>query len=616
MRRSSGLNRLIINRLIVLCHDIVLIPIAWFGAYWLRFNLEQIPADAFLVAINIIPYTVALQILSYLVIGSYRSMWGFASLHDITKVIKSVLLAGVLLLLTLHLTGKLHYLPRSITPLYIILLITTLSASRFAMRFLRDLWLQNNSMPSERVLIIGAGSAGDNLARDMLRTGTYKPVAFVDDRSSKQGQEIHGVRVVGHTVDIPNVVKKYSIQSIIFAIPSANGATVRNIMSICEKTQLPVHTLPALQQIVAGQVSVDLLRKVSVEDLLGREPVAINWDNIKAAIHNRVILVSGAGGSIGAEVCRQICMLQPKELIAIEHSEFNLFNLEQDLLAKFPAITLHKHLVDIRDAVAVDQIFALHKPEIIFHAAAYKHVPMLQFQVREAISNNILGTKIIAQAAIKYNTAQFILVSTDKAVNPENIMGASKRAAEIICQGLNATGSTRFTTVRFGNVLGSAGSVVPIFKQQIENGGPVTVTHPDITRYFMTIPEAAQLILQAMAIGNGGEIFVLDMGEPIKISALAEHMINLSGKRLGVDIDIKYTQLRPGEKLYEELFYAKEELEPTDHSKILRAVCKEYNWSDLTNVLDQLQAACNAYDLPRLQQMLQSLVPEMPKVTP
>jgi FlaA1/EpsC-like NDP-sugar epimerase len=611
MYRFLPLNRLLVNRLIVICHDIALIPIAWFGAYWLRFNLEQIPHESIVQGLSIVPYAISLQTLSYVVIGSYRSMWGFASLHDLTKVIKAVLLGGLLLLLTVHLINKLHGLPRSIIPLYMILLTGMLSTSRFALRLIRDLLIQQQAPDTQRVLIIGAGSAGEGLVRDMLRTNTYKPIALVDDKASKQGQEIHGIRVVGRCKDIPQIVEKYRIESIIFAIPSASGSRLRRIMNTCDKLQLPVHTLPALQQIVAGQVSVDLLRKISLDDLLGREPVSLDWSSINAAIFNKTILISGAGGSIGAEVCRQVSALQPKKLIAIEHSEFNLFNLEQDLLAKFPHLELHKYLVDVRDAVAVDQIFSRHQPEIIFHAAAYKHVPMLQSQIREAIANNILGTQILAQAAIKYHTQQFILVSTDKAVNPENIMGASKRAAEIICQTLNDQGNTRFTTVRFGNVLGSAGSVVPIFKQQIDNGGPVTVTHPDITRYFMTIPEAAQLILQAMAIGKGGEIFVLDMGEPIKISSLAEHMICLAGKRVGVDIEIKYTDLRPGEKLYEELFYDKEELEPTDHVKILRALPRKYDWLQLSAALENLQTACNSYDIPKLGELLKKLVPEM-----
>lgn len=612
MQQFLFLKRLVFNRLIVICHDIMLIPVAWFCAYWLRFNLESIPQEYLLQAVHTAYKVALLQTLGFLIIGSYRNMWGFASIYDIAKVIKAVLIGSVLLTIYFYwMDSSALTVPRSIVPLYTILLTAMLSGSRFSLRLIRDLIKQQSGANTKRVLIIGAGSAGEGLARDMLRTNTYKPVAFVDDKASRQGQEIHGIRVVGSSKDIPQIAKRLSVELIIFAIPSASSSSVRQIMEICEQTELPVHTLPTLQQIVAGQISVDLLRKISLEDLLGRDPVSIDWSSITSALNNKVILVSGAGGSIGSEVCRQICKLNPKSLIAIENSEFNLFSLEQELLSKFPKLELHKYLIDVRDAVAVDQILELHTPDIIFHAAAYKHVPMLQFQIREAIANNVLGTQILAQAAIKHGTSQFVLVSTDKAVNPENVMGASKRAAEIICQTLNGQGKTKFITVRFGNVLGSAGSVVPIFKQQIENGGPVTVTHPDITRYFMTIPEAAQLILQAMAIGNGGEIFVLDMGDPVKIRDLAEHMIKLAGKRTGIDIDIQYTQLRPGEKLYEELFYDKEKLEPTDHAKILRALPQQYDWQSLLATLEQMQSACNNYAIKDLTSLLKGLVPEM-----
>jgi FlaA1/EpsC-like NDP-sugar epimerase len=355
--------------MIVLLHDLAMIPIAWFGAYWLRFNLEKLPPESLKQALAIVPFTLLLQTISYFIIGPYRSMWGFASLHDLSKVVRATLIGGLLLLLTLHLANKLAGIPRSIIPLYIMLLTTLLASSRITMRLLRDYMIQGYSQAKQRVLIIGAGSAGDSLVRDMLRTNTYKPVAFIDDKRSKQGQEIHGIRVVGRSEDIPAVVAKYKIESIIFAIPSANSSTMRHIMSICDKTSLPVHTLPAIQQIVAGQVSVDLLRKISLEDLLGRDPVLLDWSKINAAVHQQTILVSGAGGSIGSEVCRQICALQPASLIAIENSEFNLFNLEQELQDKFPKLKLHKYLVDVRDAVAIDQILSIHKPAIIFHAA-------------------------------------------------------------------------------------------------------------------------------------------------------------------------------------------------------------------------------------------------------
>jgi len=612
MPMKFSFDRLIFNRLLVICHDMLLIPIAWFCAYWLRFNLESIPVEYLHQAVQTSYYVVLLQTFGFLLVGSYRNMWGFASIYDIAKIIKAALLGGVLLTLYFYLLYKAPLsIPRSIIPLYIILLTAMLSGSRFSLRLVRDFIKQQSNANTKRVLIIGAGSAGEGLARDMLRTNTYKPVAFVDDKPYRQGQEIHGIRVAGFSKDIPQVVRKFNVELIIFAIPSASSSSVRRIKSICDQTKLPVHTLPTLQQIVGGHITVDLLRKISLEDLLGRDPVSINWGSINNALHSKVVLVSGAGGSIGSEVCRQIAKSKPRSLIAIENNEFNLFNLEHDLQATFPDLELHKYLIDVRDTVAIDQILAFHKPEIIFHAAAYKHVPMLQFQIREAISNNVLGTQVLAQAAIKHDVQRFVLVSTDKAVNPENIMGASKRAAEIVCQSLNGQGLTKFTTVRFGNVLGSTGSVVPTFKQQIEKGGPVTVTHPEITRYFMTIPEAAQLILQAMAIGKGGEIFVLDMGDPVKIHDLAEHMIKLAGKRVGVDIEIKYTNLRPGEKLYEELFYDKEKLEPTDHAKILRALPPTHELPTLLATLEQMQTACNTYELNVLSKLLKGLVPEM-----
>lgn len=604
-------NNLLINRLTVLLHDIILIPVAWYGSYWLRFNLEIIPHDSLIQALLLAPYVFILQFLSYTIVGSYRSMWGFASTHDLTKICKAVLLGGFLILFAFYLNGKLKELPRSILPLYLVLLGIGLSSSRFALRLFRD-YLRKQTVNSEipRVLIIGAGSAGEGLARDMLRTHTHKPVAFIDDKTNKQGQEIHGVRIAGRAKDIPEVVKKYKVDSIIFAIPSASGSRMRRILRICDQVGLPVHTLPALNQIISGQVSVDLLRKISLDDLLGRDPVSIEWEKINHELSGKTILVSGAGGSIGSEVCRQICKLKPSKLIAIDHCEYNLFNLEQELWHAFPQLKLEACLINIRDHVAVNKIIKKSQPDTIFHAAAYKHVPMLQNQIREAVANNILGTEILARAAINNNVERFIMVSTDKAVNPENIMGATKRSAEIVCQALNKLKITKFITVRFGNVLGSAGSVVPTFKKQIEAGGPVTVTHPEITRYFMTIPEASQLILQATVLGDGGEIYVLDMGEPIKISALAELMIKMSGKNPGTDIKIKYTQLRPGEKLYEELFYDQEELKPTTHPKIMKARAQD-NLISINKYIQLLTSACEQYDIDKINTLLREIVPEL-----
>ena len=370
----------------------------------------------------------------------------------------------------------------------------------------------------ERVLIIGAGQAGEGLVRDFLRdiNSKYKPVAFLDDDKNKIGQEIHGIRVVAAVNQLEEVVRDYSIELIIIALPSASSITMQRMVKLCEETKIRFRTLPSLKDLASGRISINSLREVSIEDLLGREPVFLNRDEIQNEIKDKIVLVSGGGGSIGSELCRQIAIFSPEKLIVLEQSEFNLYTVELEFKEKFPHLSFVGYLVDVGDTVAVNVSMELHKPQLVFHAAAYKHVPILETQLRAAVKNNILGTCSVAKAAVRNNVEKFVLISTDKAVNPTNIMGATKRAAEIFCQNINKHSSTRFVTVRFGNVLDSAGSVVPLFRKQIAQGGPVTVTHPEITRYFMTIPEASQLILQAMLLGQGGEIFVLDMGEPIK----------------------------------------------------------------------------------------------------
>jgi FlaA1/EpsC-like NDP-sugar epimerase len=361
---------------------------------------------------------------------------------------------------------------------------------------------------------------------------------------------------------------------------------------------------------MSGQVTLNQLREVSIDDLLGREPVALDWQAIESGLKGKKVLVTGAGGSIGAELCRQIARLQPARLILLDSGEFNLYSIEMELSKSFSRLRISRCLNDVVDRPAIEKVFAESRPEIVFHAAAYKHVPMLEDQVREAARNNVLGTRAMAEVADSFGCEAFVMISTDKAVNPASVMGTSKRAAEIFCQNLNKRSQTRFVTVRFGNVLGSAGSVVPLFKQQIESGGPITVTHREISRFFMTIPEACQLILQASVMGDGGEIFVLDMGEPIKIAYLAEQMIRLSGKVPGEDIDITYTGLRPGEKLYEELFHEKEALQSTHHEKILLARHREFDWQRLTDILDGMVIACNNCDETGLRSLLSELVPE------
>jgi FlaA1/EpsC-like NDP-sugar epimerase len=393
-------------------------------------------------------------------------------------------------------------------------------------------------------------------------------VAFVDDKLRRHGGELHGIQVRGSTDEIPELAERHSVDLILLAIPSASAAQMQRLVNLCERAGKPFRTIPQLQSLMTGQVSINQVRPVAIEDLLGRNPVQLNWDEIRRALADRVVLVSGGGGSIGAELCRQIAISRPRRLLVADNSEYNLYRIDMELCATYPQVDTRCDLLDVTDAAAVRRLFWRERPQVVFHAAAYKHVPLLESQVRPAIRNNVLGTEIVARAADAFQCQEFVLISTDKAVNPTNIMGATKRVAEVLCQVLGGQSQTRFETVRFGNVLDSAGSVVPLFRSQIERGGPVTVTHPQIERFFMTIPEACQLIMQAAAIGQGGEILVLDMGEPVKIAYLADQMIRLSGKVPGEDIQIDFVGLRPGEKLFEELFYDSEDLAPTAHPKI------------------------------------------------
>jgi FlaA1/EpsC-like NDP-sugar epimerase len=599
------------NRRIAILHDICLIPMAWFGAFWLRFNFDGIPIQELKLAILAFPVILVTQIMGYWIFRLYRGVWRFASMPDLLRILKAVLVGFSFALLFLFFTTRLEGIPRSVFLIYGMLLIIGLGGSRFFVRWSKEgkKWGKEGT----RVLIVGAGKAGEGLVRDLLRQGNrqYSPVAFVDDQLKQQRQEIHGIRVVGTCADIPRVAQEYNIGLIMIAAPSARAVDMRRILSFCENIPCPVHTLPGLSNLVAGRVSVDALRAVSLEDLLGRDPVSLDWEEIREGISEKVVLITGGGGSIGAELCRQIARLNPKALVIVERSEFNLFSIEQEFLTDYPQLKLIPYLLDVGDKVGMEAVFMRHNPALIFHAAAYKHVPLLQDQPREAVQNNVLGTYTLAQLAAVYSVEKFILVSTDKAVNPTNIMGATKRASEIICQAFNGRGCTQFITVRFGNVLGSAGSVVPIFKAQLEKGGPITVTHPEITRFFMTIPEACQLILQALVLGQGGEIFVLDMGEPIKIRFLAEQMIHLAGKKLGEDIEIIYTGLRPGEKLFEELFYPEELLKATAHEKIMQASTMACDIDSLTNILAQTKKAILKCDNAEIISHLKILVPEL-----
>jgi FlaA1/EpsC-like NDP-sugar epimerase len=599
------------NRWAAIVHDLLMVPVAWLGAYWLRFNLEQIPADLLRGALAALPVVLAVQAAVFWYFGLYRGIWRFASMPDLIRILRAVGAGMLLVAIALFLARRMEGVPRSVPPLYAGLLLVLLGGPRFLYRAARDRgFAVSDSRP---VLIVGAGSAGELLVRDLLRDPQrrYRPLAFVDDDPRTQGKEVQGVRVRGRTQRLPELARGLGAELVLLALPSASAAQMRRVVDICEQAGLPFRTLPRLQDLVSGQVSLNTLREVCIEDLLGREPVSLDWRSIRAGVAGKTVLVTGGGGSIGAELCRQIARLGPMSLVVLDQGEYNLYAIEMELRRAFPALELQARLGDVCDPAAVRQVLSFARPHLVFHAAAYKHVPLLEHQAREATRNNVLGTRNVALAAAQQGCEAFVLISTDKAVNPTSVMGASKRVAEILCQNLGHHAGTRFITVRFGNVLDSAGSVVPLFRQQIAAGGPVTVTHPEVRRYFMTIPEAAQLILQAAVLGSGGEIFVLDMGEPVTIRYLAEQMIRLSGRVPGEDVRIVYTGLRPGEKLYEELFHPEEPLATTGHEQILLARYREVDEAVLDAALQRLEGACARYDDAAVREVLAALVPEL-----
>jgi len=594
---------------LVVLHDLAMVALAWTSAFLVRYDLHTASVPWGTIGLSLVP-VLAIQGLVLWQTGLYRSVWRFASLPDAWNILKAVALGSLAIGAALFLYNRMEEIPRTVLVVYPAFLLLLLSGPRLAYRFLRDYsFVTRPNSGTTRVLALGAGAAGEMLARDLKGEAGHDLVGFLDDHPALQRAKVRGLPVLGRLADLPEVVRRQRVDLLVIAMPSASNAEMQRVVELCEETGLPFRTVPRMQDLVSGKARFTDLHEVAIEDLLGRDPVHLDTESIGQGLRGRTVLVSGGGGSIGSELCRQVAAYQPKRLVLFECSEFHLYRIERELEAEFPGIDLVPTLTDVRDRKAVDRMFAEHRPEVVFHAAAYKHVPLLETQVREAIRNNVFGTRNIACAADAYGAAKFVLISTDKAVNPTNIMGATKRVAEVLCQNLDRRSQTRFATVRFGNVLDSAGSVVPVFREQIAKGGPVTVTHPDITRYFMTIPEACQLILQAESMCRGAEIFVLEMGEPVAIRYLAEQMIRLSGKRPVRDIAINYTGLRPGEKLYEELFHEAEELAPTSHQKILQAQYREVDWDDLSEVLERLWAGCEN-DTGDLRGLVRELAPE------
>ena len=612
MSKTASLLRLLRNRWAALAHDLIMIPVAWLLSYWIRYNIGEFPEHLLERAVHLLPLVLLIQGSAFVYFGLYRGVWRFASLPDLSRIVRAVVVSTALLAVAIFLLIRLEYVPRSVFIIDAVLLIVLLGGPRLLYRFLKDHSVGSKGL-RDKVLVVGAGAAGEGLVRDLLRMRplVYTPVAFVDDDQAKQGREIHGIRVVGSCDDLAEVVEQWDIDLIMLALPSASSSQMRRIVEISESSGVPFRTLPKLQSLVSGDVSFTELREVQIEDLLGRDPVRLDADAIRGRLHGRTVFVTGGGGSIGSELCRQIAAMEPDRLIVVDQSEYNLYSIEQELQQSWPGLNLSCELGDICDITGLEQIFSNYNPDVIFHAAAYKHVPMLETKVREAVKNNVMGTWNIVQLADKYACSEFVMVSTDKAVNPGNIMGATKRVAEIICQTMDRRSDTRFITVRFGNVLGSAGSVVPLFREQIRRGGPVTVTDENITRYFMTIPEACRLILQTLVMGEGGEIFVLDMGEPVRILYLAEQMIRLSGRKPGEDVEIRVTGLRPGEKLHEELFHNDEDLTDTGHSKVMLARSRRTDWETLQSSLENFREGIVAGRSDALEACIRRLVPEM-----
>lgn len=548
-------------------HDLVAAALAWMLAFWLRFNFD-VPTEFAQSAAYSLLWVLPLFGSLFFAFGLYRGLWRFASLSDLQHILSAVLTGAALTMVAVVFLG-LGPIPRSVLVLHPLLLALTMGGSRFAYRSWKEHRLYGPAkMRGQPVLVLGAGEAADSLLRELNRSGLWYAVALIDDNPAKLGRRLRGLPVFGPLAKVSEVAEKYGVKHVVMALPGAKSGERRRAAELAAAAGLTVMTMPSYDDLLAGRLSVSNIRRVELEDLLGRDAVSLDDAGLHELLTGRVVLVSGAGGSIGSELCRQIARFGPSRLILLEASEFALYRIDDELRQSFPGLDCRCWAGDVRDAERVAEVLTAELPAVIFHAAAYKHVPLMEHvNAWQAVRTNALGTVTLAQAAQRAGVDKFVLISTDKAVNPTNVMGASKRLAERLCRATQVAGGTRFVTVRFGNVLGSNGSVIPKFREQISRGGPVTVTHPDIVRYFMTIPEAAQLVLQAGWMGQGGEIFVLDMGEPVKIVDLARDMIRLSGFS-EEEIPLEFTGLRPGEKLYEELLADDEATLPTPHPKL------------------------------------------------
>ena len=561
--------------LLAFTHDVLAAGLAWALAFWLRLNLS-IPAEFHAGLGRALLICIPVQACAYQAFGLYRGVWRYASLPDLRRIVFAVATGALAGPFALMMLGMNIGIPRSTFLLEPILLLLIMGGNRVAYRSWKEHRMFGaTSAQGAPVLLIGSGDAAITLTKEFTRSADWRVVGMIDDNPRLAGRVLQNVRVVGNLESLPDNAARLGATHVIIARPEATHQERRRIVEMCRQAGLKVLTIPSFDDLMSGRVQVSAIRQVELDDLLGRDPVNLDTEGLKGLLLNRTVMITGAGGSIGSELVRQVARFKPAKLVLLENGEFALFNIEQELKLAAPGQQFVSVIGDVRDATRMRQVLSTHRPTVLFHAAAYKHVPMMEdVNVGEALANNVVGTATLGAAAIAAGVEKFVLVSTDKAVNPANVMGASKRLAELVCQSLDApaarrpdSAGTRFVIVRFGNVLGSTGSVIPKFREQIARGGPITVTHPDIVRYFMSIPEAAQLVLQAGAMGHGGEIFVLDMGDPVKITDLARDMIRLSGLA-DDEIRIEFTGLRPGEKLFEELLADSEATLPTPHAKL------------------------------------------------
>ena len=565
--------------------DIISVILAAFISIYLRFDSNKIPANYLSLLISYMPLTVVIYLISFYLFKLYGRIWRYASATELIAIVMANIAASTAWYFISLYIGAV--LPRSLYVFTGLLLIFFIGGSRLSLRFYSYVMNKPKYRQIQRkknkVLIIGAGDAGAMLLREIERyhIANRQVVGFIDDDKNKTGKILLGVKVLGRRNELVKIAADKGIDEIIIAMPSVKGKEIKAIINICKETNCKLTILPGLYEIIEGKVSISQLRPVDIEDLLGRDPVKLDTTSVKEYLAGKIVLITGAGGSIGSEIVRQVAKMQPKKLLLLGKGENSIYEITQELKINCPEVKTVPIIADIRDKERIKAIMDYFEPQVVFHAAAHKHVPLMEYQPAEAVRNNILGTKVVADEAAAHNVETFVMISTDKAVNPTSVMGCTKRVAEMYVQSMNKNSGTRFVAVRFGNVLGSRGSVIPLFKKQIAKGGPVTVTHPDMKRYFMTIPEASQLVLQAGAMAKGGEVFVLDMGEPVRIYDLAKDLITLSGLIPDKDIEIKITGLRPGEKLFEELLSAEDGTEKTTHKKIFTARIKEIDKAEL-----------------------------------